>query len=169
MSISYKQPINGIRTKNEEDADYFANLESNEALLEEMRPHLDWMKGLRSLVILFSQSQSHVVDNFTRDFLLDWLPNRESLERLWVSPYVDHNWAKERDGLVGFLDGPTVKSAMIDPGRSWAYRGTNAMLNHGRFWLLEHLAQIRFDYLEQGLGHLKELKYVCGASGYTKV
>ena len=149
--------------------------ESNEALLEEMRPHLEWMKSLKSLVILFCHSRLYsrrVVDNFTRDFVLYWLPNRGSLlERLWVSPELGYHWMKMRygqHGLISFMDSPVVKSAMM---KNCLFVGPSSLslLNDERFRFLEHLAHITFDYLNQGLDHLKELKYISGKSDHSKV
>jgi len=154
------------------DEVYSAIRESNYELLEEMRPYLKWMESLKSLAILFSHSRLYsrrVVDYFTRDFVLYWLPNRGSLlERLWVSPELGYHWMGTRDGLISFMDSPVVKSAMmkncqfVDPG-------SLLLLNDERFRFLEHLAHIRFDYLNQGLDHLKELKYISGKSDHSKV
>lgn len=128
-------------------------------LLEELKPYFGWMKALKSLVILGGPSDV-TQDNFIKDFILnDWVVI-ESLERLWVTPFVD-NEVVRRCGPIGSMTN-TVKSAMSDTNL-WESLSDP---DNQRFRQLEHLANVYFYQVDRGLDHLPNLKYISGECNY---
>ena len=153
ISVTYKE---ADCSTDEEEVD-------GEVIKRELLPHLTWMQRLKSLVILLgSHSQSGVWDDSTREFIFNWLPDlqADSLERLWVTTSMDYDWLDDY-GLEGVIGGSTVKSIVMqfsDVNLS----ADSCVLYDDRFRHLEHLADTPFDYLEDGLEQLTELKYVRG-------
>lgn len=127
--------------------------------MEELLPHYTWMKRLKSLKILVSQSQHK--DDLAEVFILDWLQKLrpQSLERLWIDSDFDSD-AFDEYGLLSEMPGPIVKSTLADfvPFSDFHV----AKLNDKKCRYLEHLGNIPFDYVENGLEHLTELKYASG-------
>ena len=64
-------------------------------------------------------------------------------------------------GLEGVIGGSTVKS-IVTQFSDVDLSADSCVLYDDRFRHLEHLADIPFDYLEDGLEQLTELKYVRG-------
>ena len=167
INITYKE----ITDSSSQDSDaYNQDLEDleqfNKGLKEKLLPHLTWMRKLKNLVILIdSHSQRHVEDYFSEVFIFDW--HREigtdSLERLVFPPgRVDDDLYEST--LLGAMRGPIVKSVLVLLSYSdWSYYlNLHDELDDDKYRQLEHLSQIRFDDVENGLEHLLDLKYVCG-------
>ena len=153
ISVTYKE---ADCSTDEEEVD-------DEVIKGEMLPYLTWMQRLKSLVILLgSHSQSYVMDDSTREFTFNWLPDlqADSLERLWVTTSMDYDWLDDY-GLECVIGGSTVKS-IVTQFSDVDLSADSCVLYDDRFRHLEHLADIPFDYLEDGLEQLTELKYVRG-------
>ncbi len=165
INITYKE----ITDSSSQDSDaYNQDLEDleqfNKGLKEKLLPHLTWMRKLKNLVILIdSHSQRHVEDYFSEVFIFDW--HREigtdSLERLVFPPgRVDDDLYEST--LVGAMRGPIVKSVLTNFVDWSYYHYLHDELDDDKYRQLEHLSEIRFDDVENGLEHLLHLKYVCG-------
>ena len=110
------------------------------------------------VILLGSHSQRNVTDDSTREFVLYWLPDipAKSLERLWVTTSMNYE-SFDDHGLEVVIGGSTVKS-VVTQFNDYDVIADSCVLYDERFRHLEHLADIPFDYLEDGLEHLIELK-----------
>jgi len=142
---------------------------AGEAITGELLPHLNRMQRLKSLVILHgSHSQSYVMDDSTREFTFYLLPDlpAESLERLWVTTSLNYD-SFDDHGLEGIIGGPTVKS-IVTEFNDYDLDADSCVLYDDLFRHLEHLADIPFDYLVDGLEQLAELNYVRGECVFSR-
>lgn len=147
--------------------DYVQHLFQN--ILEDLRPQLDWMEQLTSLVIVRGSSQDSFEDgNLIRGFLNYMMitqanedieiPQNDglmSLERLWID---DQLVTREKFNQLGenYLPAPEVKSIVLPEEIFWD--GYPHVLDNGRYQHLEHLADVVFFRL----AHLANLKYIRG-------
>lgn len=130
--------------------------------MEDLLPHLDWTRSLKSLVILRShyQRDDEFEDGNIVTCFFNWLmmknewgfqpPQNEglfSLERLWVDDQQFIAFQMEER----FLTAPAVKSVIVLANHLH-------VLDTDRYKLLEHLAVNHFSRLE----HLANLKYIRG-------
>lgn len=117
---------------------------------------IDWMRNLKSLVVLSYDSQIHL-ERCVLDRILSWLPEQNyQLEKLWLTADgIIDNYSEE----VMTGSSSPVKSFVLGENPSFEYENL-LLLNGERFLQLEHLSGFpfrRFDYLP----NLKYFRGVC--------
>ena len=85
----------------------------------------------------------------------------EYLDRLWTFPSIKPDQDPDDYLLMREMRGPTVKSGLTDVD-DWIHYDLSEGLKDGKYRQLEHLANIFFDYIENDIDYLSDLKYVGG-------
>ncbi len=120
-------------------------------------PHLGWMRQLKSLVILRSNSPPRCLQDQIMSNLLFWLLEEQdepvhSLQRFWIND--DDLLTEYNEDL---MTGPSVKSLTLNETEGLQFELLDERYRH-----LEHVAGLHF----QGFDHLPDLKYFRGMCAF---